>query len=144
MSSKLNSDPALRLTLAVLEEGLPELASSMVDIEHNGRDLNCQYFACGSGNCTGSNICVVEHFASLRFCFSSTYFNGPAQQSALALITCPNASCKQVVSVDPLDRCFYNEVSLLCSKKVLETTTSFNGRGFAWNPEIKISFLCSI
>ena len=137
-SSKLNSEPALRLAVAALEEGLSVLASPMVDVEHDGRNLNVNILLLAPEIVDKNNFCVVEHLTPLKFNLSGTCFTGPVQQSNLALITCPNA--KQVVSVDALDRCFSSEVGLLCPKNVLRTITSLQWLCFAWNPELKLSF----
>ena len=39
LSGKLVVDPSLKLTVSALEEGLSVLASSMVDVERDGRNL---------------------------------------------------------------------------------------------------------
>ena len=121
LSSKLNSEPALRLAVAVLEEGLSELASPMVDVEHDGRNLNVNILLLAPEIVDKNNFCVVEHLTPLKFNLSGTCFTGPVQQSNLALITCPNA--KQVASVDALDRCFSSEVGVLCPNNEFRTIT---------------------
>ena len=40
LSSRLVVDPSLKLTVSALEEGLSVLGSPMVDVEHDGFDLN--------------------------------------------------------------------------------------------------------
>ena len=54
------------------------------------------------------------------------------------MITCPNS--KQIVSLEALDRCFSSEVGFLCPTNVLRTVSSLQWLGFAWNPELKLSF----
>ena len=85
-----------------------------------------------------NNFCVVEHLSPLKFNLSGNCFTGPVRQTSLALITCPNS--KQVVSIEALDKCFSSEVGFLCPKHVLKTISSSHWLGFAWNPELKLSF----
>ena len=81
---------------------------------------------------------MVEHLSPLKFNLSSICFTGPVRQTSLALITSPNS--KQVVSIEALDKCFSSEVGFLCPKHVLKTISSLRWLGFAWNPELKLSF----
>ena len=60
------------------------------------------------------------------------------QQTNLALITCPDS--KSIVPREALVRCFSSEVGFLCPKNVLKSLTSLQRLGFAWNPELKMSF----
>ena len=137
-SAKLLIDPSLKLTITALEEGLSVLASPMIDVEHDGRDLNVNILLLVPEIVNEENFCVVEHLTPLKFNLSGSCFNGPVQQTNLALITCPNS--KQIVSIEALDRCFSSEVGFLCPTNVLRTLSSLQWLGFAWNPELKLSF----
>jgi len=66
------------------------------------------------------------------------YRTGPVRQTNLALITCPDS--KQIISLEALDRCFNSEVGFLGPTNVLKTVSSLPWLGFAWNPELKLSF----
>ena len=138
LSSQLVVEPSLGLTITALEEGLSVLASPMVDVEHDGRNLSVNILMLAPEIESKNNFCVVEHLTPLKFNLSGTCFNGPVRQTDLALITCPNS--KQIVSVEALDRCFSSEVGFLCPTNVLKTVTSLQWLGFAWNPELKLSF----
>ena len=131
MSSQLVVEPSLGLTISALEGGLSVLASPMVDVEHDGRDLSVNILMLAPEIESKNNFCVVEHLTPLKFNLSGTCFNGPVRQTDLALITCPNS--KQIVSVEALDRCFSSEVGFLCPTNVLKTVTSLQWLGFAWN-----------
>ena len=124
--------------MTALEQGLYVLASPMIDVEHDGRDLNVNILFLAPEIANKSNFCVVEHLTPLKFNLSGTCFTGPVRQTNLALITCPNL--KQIVPVDSLDRCFSSEVGYLCPTNVLKTITNLQWLGFAWNPELKLSF----
>ena len=91
----------LKLTVTTLEHGLSVLASPMVDVEHDARDLNVNILFLAPEIATKSNFCVVEHLTPLKFNLSGTCFAGPVRQTNLALITWPNL--KQTVTVDSLD-----------------------------------------
>ena len=138
LSAKLFVDSSLALTVTALEQGLSVLASPMVDVEHDGRDLNVNILFLAPVIANKNNFCVVEHLTPLKFNLSGTCFTGPVRQTNLALITCPNS--KQIVPVDSLDRCFSSEVGFLCPTNVLKTITDLQWLGFAWNPELKLSF----
>ena len=84
------------------------------------------------------SFCVVEHLTPLKFNISGKCFSGPVQHTNLALINCPNS--RQVVSLEGLDRCFSSEVGFLCPKNVLKSVSSLQWLGFAWNPNLKLSF----
>ena len=138
LSSKLVLDPSLGLTITALEQGLSVLASPMVDVEHDGKDLGINILVLGPEIADQNNFCVVEHLSPLKFNLSGNCFTGPVRQTNLALITYPNS--KQVVSIEALDKCFSSEVGFLCPKHVLKTISSLHWLGFAWNPELKLSF----
>ena len=44
------------------------------------------------------------------------------------------------MSLEGLDRCFSSEVGFLCPKNVLKSVSSLQWLGFAWNPNLKLSF----
>ena len=138
LSAKLLLDPLLALTVTALEQGLSVLASPMVDVEHDNRDLNVNILFLAPEIANKSNFCVVEHLTPLKFNLSGSCFTGPVRQTNLALITCPDS--KQIVSVESLDRCFSSELGFLCPTNVLKTVTDLQWLGFAWNPELKLSF----
>ena len=138
LSSKLLVDSSLALTVSALEQGLSVLASPMVDVEHDTRDLNINILFLAPEIANKSNFCVVEHLTPLKFNISGTCFTGPVRQTNLALITCPDS--KQIVSVESLDRCFSSDLGFLCPTNVLKTVTDLQWLGFAWNPELKLSF----
>ena len=138
LSSKLVVDQSLELTVSALEEGLSVLASPMVDVEHDGRDLNVNILLLAPEIASKNDFCVVELLTPLKFNLSNSCFTGPVRQTDLALITCPNS--KLVVTVKALDRCFSSEVGFLCPQNVLKTVTSLQWLGFAWNPDLKLSF----
>ena len=138
LSPKLQSDPSLQLSITALEEGLSVLASPMVDVEHDGHDLSVNILLLVLEIVSKENFCVIEHLTPLKFNLSGSCFTGPVRQTNLALITCQNS--KQIVSLEALDRCFRSEVGFLCPTNVLKTVTSLQWLGFAWNPELKLSF----
>ena len=138
LSAKLTIDPSLKLTVTALEEGLSVLASPMIDIEHEGDGLIVNILMLAPEIKDLNSFCVLEHLTPLKFNLSGKCFTGPVQHTNLALITCPNS--KQIVSVEALDRCFSSEIGFLCPKNVLRTVTSLQWLGFAWNPDLKLSF----
>ena len=129
LSAKLLIDSSLQLAISALEEGLSVLASPMVDIERDGLDLNVNILLLVPKIASKENCCVN---------LSHTCFTGPVRQTNLALITCPNY--QTIVSLEALGRCFSSEVVFLCATNVLETLSSLQWLGFAWNPELKLSF----
>ena len=62
------------------------LASPMLDVEHNGRDLKVNILLLAPEIANKSNFCVVEHLTPLKFNLSGTCFTGPVRQTNLALI----------------------------------------------------------
>ena len=103
-----------------------------------GKDLNVNILLLVPEIVSKNNFCVVEHLTPLKFNLSGSCFTGPVRQTNLALITCPNS--KQIVSVEALHRCFSSEVGFLCPQNVLKAVTNLQWLGFAWNPELKLSF----
>ena len=92
------------------------LASPMVDVEHDGRDLNVNILP------LVPEIASKENFLrnrALKFNLSHTGFTGPVRQTNLALITCPNS--QRIVSLEALDRCLSSEVGFLFPANVLKT-----------------------
>ena len=138
LSAKLSIDPSLRLTITALEEGLSVLAGPMVDVEHDGQNLTIDILLLAPEITDKNSFCVVEHLTPLKFNISGKCFSGPVQHTNLALINCPNS--RQVVSLEGLDRCFSSEVGFLCPKNVLKSVSSLQWLGFAWNPNLKLSF----
>ena len=138
LSAKLSIDPSLRLTITALEEGLSVLAGPMVDVEHDSQNLTIDILLLAPEITDRNSFCVVEHFTPLKFNISGKCFSGPVQHTNLALINCPNS--RQVVSLEGLDRCFSSEVGFLCPKNVLKSVSSLQWLGFAWNPNLKLSF----
>ena len=110
----------------------------MVDVEHDGKDLSVDILMLQPEITSKNDFCVVEHLTPLKFNMSGTCYTGPVRQTNLALISCPNS--KQIVSLEALDRCVSSEVGFLCPKNVLKSITSLQWLGFAWNPELKLSF----
>ena len=138
LSAKLSIDPSLRLTITALEEGLSVLAGPMVDVEHDCQNLTTDILLLAPEIMDKNSFCVVEHLTPLKFNISGKCFSGPVQHTNLALINCPNS--RQVVSLEGLDRCFSSEVGFLCPKNVLKSVSSLQWLGFAWNPNLKLSF----
>ena len=91
LSPKLQTDSSLQLTISTLEKGLSVLASPMVDIEHDGHDLNVDMLFVVPKIASNENFCVIEHLTPLKFNLSGSCFTGPVRQTNLALITCPNS-----------------------------------------------------
>ena len=85
-----------------------------------------------------NSFCVIEHLTPHKFNLSGKCFSGPVQHTNLALMNCPNS--RPVVSLEGLDRCFSSEVGFLCPKNVLKSVSSLQWLGFAWNPNLKLSF----
>ena len=110
----------------------------MVDVEHDGRELNVNVLVIAPEVLNSSNFCVVEHLTPLKFNLSGTCYTGPVRQTNLALITCPDS--KSIVPLEALVRCFRSEVGFLCPKNVLKSLTILRWLDFAWNPELKMSF----
>ena len=138
LSAKLVVDPSLKLTVSALEEGLSVLASPLVDVEHDGRNLTVDILLLAPVVRDQNDFSIVERLTSLKFNISGKCFTGPVQHTNLALISCPKS--KQVVSFKALDRCFSSEVGFLCPKNVLKSVSSLQWLGFAWNPDLKLSF----
>ena len=138
LSSRLIADDTLRSTVSALKRGLSVLASPMVDVEHDGRELNVNVLVIAPEILSSNNFCVTEHLTPLKFNLSGTCYTGPVRQTNLALITCPGS--KSIVPLEALVRCFSGEVGFLCQKNVLKSLTSLQWLGFAWNPELKMSF----
>ena len=124
--------------ITALEEFLSVLASPMIDVEHDGRDLKVNILLLVPEIANEENFCVIEHLTPIKFNLSDSCFYGPVRQTNLALITCPNS--KQIVSLEALDRCFSSEVGFLCPTNVLRSVSSLQWLGFAWNPKLKLSF----
>ena len=59
LSAKLVVDPSLKLTVSALEEGLPVLASPMVDVEHDGRNLTVDILLLPTVIGDQNDLCVV-------------------------------------------------------------------------------------
>ena len=138
LPSRLIADDTLRSTVSALKRGLSVLASPMVDVEHDGRELNVNVLVIASEILSSNNFCVAEHLTPLKFNLSGTCYTGPVRQTNLALITCPDS--KSIVPLEALVRCFSREVGFLCPKNVLKSLTSLQWLRFAWNPELKMSF----
>ena len=69
LSAKLLIDPSLKFTITALEEGLSVLASPMIDVEHDGHDLNVNILLLVP-EIAEENFCVIEHLTPLKFNFS--------------------------------------------------------------------------
>ena len=59
LSAKLVVDPSLKLTVSALEEGLSVLASPMVDVEHDGRNLTVDILLLATVIGDQNDLCVV-------------------------------------------------------------------------------------
>ena len=114
-----------------------ESLENLAYVEHDGQNLTISYYWLPEITDKDS-FCVVEHLTPLKFNISGKCFSGPVQHTNLALINCPNS--RQVVSLEGLDRCFSSEVGFLCPKNVLKSVSSLQWLGFAWNPNLKLSF----
>jgi len=130
--------PSLKLPITALEEGLFVLASPMIDVKHDGLDLNVTLLLLVLENVNKESFCVIMHLSPLKFNLSVCCFYGPVRQTNLDLITCPNS--KQIVLLEALDRCFSSRVDFPCPTNVLRSVSSLQWLGFAWNPELKLSF----
>ena len=138
LSSRLIADDTFRSTVSALKRGLSVLASPMVDVEHDGHELNVNVLVIAPEVLSSNNFCVVEHLTPLKFNLSGTCCTGPVQQTNLALITCSDS--KSIVPLEALVRCFSSEVGFLCPKNALKSLTNLQWLGFAWNPELNMSF----
>ena len=67
LSPKLQTDSSLQLTISALEEGLSVLATPMVDMEHDGHDLNVNMLFLVPEIKSNENFCVIEHLTPLKF-----------------------------------------------------------------------------
>ena len=139
LSSRSMGDDTLHSTVSALKRGLSVLASPMVDVEHDGHELNVNILVIVPEILSSNNFCVVEHLTPLKFNLSGTCYTGPVWRTNLALITCPDS--ESIVPLEALVRCFNNEVGFLCPQNVLKSLMSLQWLGFAWNPKLKISFL---
>ena len=74
LSFKLVVDQSLEFTASALEEGLSVLASPMVDVEHDGRDLNVNILLLAPEIARKNDLCVVELLTPLKFNPSNTCF----------------------------------------------------------------------
>ena len=59
LSAKLVVDPFLKLTVSTLEEGFPVLASPMVDVERDGRNLTVDILLLATVIGDQNDLCVV-------------------------------------------------------------------------------------
>ena len=59
LSAKLVVDPSLKLTVSALEEGLPVLASPMVDVERDGHNLTVDILLLATVIGDQNDLCVV-------------------------------------------------------------------------------------
>ena len=59
LSPKLQTDSSIQLTISALEEGLSVLASPMVDMEHDGHDLNVNMLFLVPEIKSNENFCVI-------------------------------------------------------------------------------------
>ena len=134
LSSKLIADDTLRSTVSALKRDLSVLVSPMVDVEHDGRELNVNVLVIAPEILSSNNFCVAEHLTTLKFNLSGTCYTGPVRKTNLALITFPDS--KSIVTSEALVRCFSSEVAFLCPKNVLKSLTSWLWLGFAWNPQL--------
>ena len=124
LSSRLMVDDTLRSTVSALKRGLSVLASPMVDVKHDGRELNVNILAIAPEILSSNNFCVVEHLTPLKFNLSGTCYTGLVPQTNLALITCSDS--KSIVPLETLVRCFNSKVGFLCPKEVPKSLTSFH------------------
>ena len=76
----------------------------MVDVEHDGRELNVNVLVIAPEILSSNNSCVAEHLTPLKFNLSGTCYTGPVRQTNLARITCPDS--KSIVPLQALVRCF--------------------------------------
>ena len=72
-------DPSLKLTITALEEGLSLLASRVIDVEHDGQDLNVNILLLVPEIVHEENFCVIEHLTPLKFNLSGSCFYGPVR-----------------------------------------------------------------
>ena len=110
----------------------------MVDVEHDGGNPTVDIFLVAPVIGDQKDLCVVERLTSLKFNILGKCFTGPVQHTNFALISCPKS--KQVLSFEALDRCFSSNVGFLCPKNILKMVSSLQWLGFAWNPDLKLSF----
>lgn len=59
LSAKRVVDPSLKLTVSALEEGLPVLASPIVDVERDGRNLTVDILLLATVIGDQNDLCVV-------------------------------------------------------------------------------------
>ena len=81
LSPKLLSDPLLSLAISAVEKGLSVLASPMVDVEHDSRDLNVNILLLAPEIARKEKIFVLEHLTPLKFNLSGKCFTGPVRQT---------------------------------------------------------------
>ena len=62
LSSRLIADDTLRSTVSALKRGLSVFASPMVDVEHDGRELNANVLVIAPEILSSNDFCVAEHF----------------------------------------------------------------------------------
>ena len=65
LSSRLMVDDTLRSRVSALRRGLFVLESPMVEVEHDGRELNVNVLIIAPEILSSSNFCVVQHITPL-------------------------------------------------------------------------------
>ena len=93
----------------------------MVDVQHDGRELNVNVLVIAPEILSINNFCVVEHLTPLKFNSFGTCYSGSMWQTNLVLIKCFDS--KSILPSEALIRCFSSEVCLLCPRNVLKSPT---------------------
>ena len=82
--SRIKANPSLRLTTLALKQGLPVLASPMVDVEHNRNIVTINILSLTPEISNTDLFCVIELLTPLRFNLSNSFYVGPVQKDNLA------------------------------------------------------------
>ena len=138
LSIQLGGKTGMYNTIKALDAGYSILANPMVDFEHENGNLNVNILLTAPEIADSNSFCSLEYLSPIKFNFSNTCYTGPITQTNLALITCPES--RQIINVGALDKCFMDDVTILCPKDTLHAVSSVRWLGFPYSHTFKLSF----
>ena len=136
--SRLKTDPTMTYTVQALTEGFPLLLNPMVDIEHQGQQIEASVLLTIPEISNLNSFCTVEYLSPIKINSSNICYSGPVTKSNLVLISCPNS--KQIVTSESLAKCKRDSYAIICPANILNTATNFTWLGFPFNPDTKLTF----
>lgn len=139
LTNVLSETKSLRLSSKILSEGFPLLINPIVDIEHNGDQLDLSILVTVPELTNTNAICSVEYLSPVKYNISGTCETGPIlTDNLLALITC--ADTKAVVRADSLAKCHQQDDSLLCPHHTIQPVRDLEWLGLPWTAESHMAF----